>query len=164
MNECPICLESCNCLVDLECNHSFCRDCLLNWNGSCPICRRTIIIGPIVPNIRLRGLEVSNIRININSPKGTSLPIEQLELDVLHTIFGSLNKKNISDLNIFDKTLIQDFKGNCWWVGVIISKDDNILELEHTIFLKRNGGSIFRTSPRKRSVYVCSEDSLFVLL
>ena len=68
------------------------------------------------------------------------------------------------DLNIFDRTLIQDFRGNSWWIGVLISKNDNVLELEHTIFLKRSGGSMFRTSPKKRLLTVRPEDSLYVLL
>jgi hypothetical protein len=38
---CPICFEE-KSLVRLTCNHSFCDECLREWNVSCALCRKPI--------------------------------------------------------------------------------------------------------------------------
>ncbi len=40
--ECSICYDEIKNKVSLECNHSFCRDCIYRWvvkSGNCPMCR-----------------------------------------------------------------------------------------------------------------------------
>jgi len=38
---CPICFEE-KSLVRLTCNHSFCNECLREWNITCALCRKPI--------------------------------------------------------------------------------------------------------------------------
>lgn len=43
--ECSICYEEIKNKVSLECNHSFCKDCIYRWivkAGNCPMCRTTV--------------------------------------------------------------------------------------------------------------------------
>ena len=42
---CPVCYEESKDTVVTRCEHSFCRECLINWtteNGTCPMCRELI--------------------------------------------------------------------------------------------------------------------------
>ena len=42
---CPICFELIDDLIKLECNHSFCKNCINKWRqnaNTCPCCRKNI--------------------------------------------------------------------------------------------------------------------------
>jgi len=44
MTECAICLECLNLPVKLNCNHSFCYECIIKCdNNLCPLCRNVVI-------------------------------------------------------------------------------------------------------------------------
>ena len=116
MEECPICFESSN-MVSLRCNHCFCQECLDRWSASCPLCRKNILRNPISQS------NFSNIDINIESPKGTSLPICNYEKNIMREIFGSFREKKLEDLNLNYQILVQNYIGNCWWIGKISKID-----------------------------------------
>ncbi len=110
MDECPIFFESSN-MVSLRCNHIFCQICLDRWPSSCPLCRENILRNPISQS------DFSNIDINIESPKGTSLPISNYEKNIIREIFGSFRNKTLEQLSLTNNILVQNYIGNCWWVG-----------------------------------------------
>lgn len=157
MDECPICFESSN-MVSLRCNHSFCQICLDRWLSSCPLCRENILRNPISQS------DFSNIDINIESPKGTSLPISNYEKNIIREIFGSFRNKTLEQLSLTNNILVQNYIGNCWWVGKISKIEGNFLDLENTVFIKRNSGAMFNASPSTRTIEIMDRDSLYVLL
>jgi hypothetical protein len=43
--ECSICYEEIKDKISLECNHSFCKECIYRWvvkSGTCPMCRKCV--------------------------------------------------------------------------------------------------------------------------
>ena len=66
MENCVICLEQCNNMVNLTCTHAFCIDCLNTWrqtSNSCPLCRQNIVLTS--SQINVTGIELSDIPVNI---------------------------------------------------------------------------------------------------
>lgn len=53
--ECPICWDPVSSPIILQCNHMYCRDCLVetikHGNKTCPYCRASIEISPIKPTL-----------------------------------------------------------------------------------------------------------------
>lgn len=160
MSDCPVCLEVCN-LVTLDCSHSFCRNCLQNWTTNCPICRQEQSYSINVNNIIMNGVSPINLNISIESPKGTSVGIQENEISSLRNIFGNFNKLRFCQLDRFDKILLQSYSNNSWWIGLIDNISGNKIKLKNTIFLKRSSGSIFYTSPSVRVIDTYENDSFF---
>ena len=102
-----------------------------------------------------------NLNISIESPKGTSVKIQENEISSLRNIFGNFNKLRFCQLDKFDKILLQSYSNNSWWIGLIDDISGNKIKLKNTIFLKRNSGSIFYTSPSVRVIDTCENDSFF---
>ena len=163
MEECPICMSNCS-LSNLDCGHSFCNSCLSRWTITCPICRRHQSFSIRLNNFILDESNVKYIDININSPKGESLPIDDIEINKLKGIFGNFNVIEKENVVRFDKLLIQEYRGNCWYIGVVKKIEENEFEIDNTIFLKRNSGSIYYTQPSFRKIKIHENDSFFKLI
>lgn len=39
VKDCPVCYDNTMCILNYNCKHSFCKDCLEKWTRVCPICR-----------------------------------------------------------------------------------------------------------------------------
>ena len=163
MSECPICFNDSD-LINLNCNHFFCRTCLSRWTGSCPMCRQNINISINLQNLTLNDSCPKNIGLSILSPKGESNPIIEAEVHILENIFGSFKKVNLNEVRVFDKLMVQEYKGNSWFVGIVNEISNYDISLINTIFIKRNNGKIFFTKPNKRDITISNKDLLFQLL
>tara|TARA_B100000161_G_scaffold265317_1_gene240981 strand:- start:315 stop:707 length:393 start_codon:yes stop_codon:yes gene_type:complete len=111
-------------------------------------------------------LEDSNPRslnISISSPKGTSLPIQDNELQILTNIFGNLIEINYCNINLCDKVVFQNYKNNCWWIGKVLNREPNRIKIDKSIYLERGSGNIYKSSPEIRSIEIDSEDTFFIL-
>ena len=54
---CPICLENCTKPTTIDCNHTFCYDCIRKWIGikrKCPVCDEEINVQKYVRKKRLK--------------------------------------------------------------------------------------------------------------
>ncbi len=163
MEECPICMNNCS-LSNLDCGHSFCNSCLSRWTITCPICRRHQSFSIRLNNFILDESNVKYIDININSPKGESLPIDDIEINKLEGIFGNFTVIEKENVRRFDKLLIQEYRGNCWYIGVVKSVEENEFEIDNTIFLKRNSGLMYYTQPSMRKIEIQEKDLFFKLI
>lgn len=165
MNECPICFETRN-LSSLSCSHSFCRRCITRWRISCPMCRSPIEATTFdisTNNLTLKDSDPRRLNISIQSPKGTSLPIQKSELNILRRIFGNFNKIDLENINNYDKIIFQNYKSNCWWVGIILSKTFDSITIDNSIYLQRGNGSIYNASPLIRTINIGEYDTYFIL-
>ena len=109
MNTCPVCYENRN-LVTLGCSHSFCSSCLDRWTTTCPMCRANIdssILDISTNDLVLEDSNPRSLNISISSPKGTSLPIQDNELQILTNIFGNLIEINYCNINLCDKVVFR---------------------------------------------------------
>jgi hypothetical protein len=61
---CPVCFEE-KSLVRLTCQHSFCAECLHEWNTTCPLCRKPIKLGLTKYQKLYIGLYFSVLIVNI---------------------------------------------------------------------------------------------------
>ena len=166
MNTCPICYENRN-LINLNCSHSFCSQCINRWRTTCPLCRATIsssCFGISTNNLVLEDSNPRRLNISISSPKGTSLPIERSELEILTSIFGNFSKTELNLINNFDKIIFQNYLNNCWWIGNVLSLNNDNITIDNSIYLQRNDGLIYNASPMTRTIKVGERDTFFIVL
>ena len=91
--ECSICYEEVKNKVSLECNHSFCKDCIYRWivkAGNCPMCRRTVRYP-----VRLDA-------INHNSYNGSLITVSSYRFTLDTTLFPEF-VDYVTDLIEFDE-------------------------------------------------------------
>lgn len=80
IQRCPICLDMCPKLIELQCGHSFCRPCLTtsaaNNMTSCAICRREQVIDPELLRVQFDEHRMMNLaqRLAIPPPTRPRLP------------------------------------------------------------------------------------------
>jgi hypothetical protein len=171
MQNCSICLESFNNMVNLTCTHLFCSDCLFTWrqrSNSCPICRQHIELES--SHISVTGIELSDtpISIGFNSPseKGSSAPIEDEEFNILRYIFSSnFENVNLSQFinndYINNKIMIQDYLSNGWWIGIVVFQNNNSVKLDQAIRIHRENGRMYNCSPTLRNINLHNSDLIY---
>lgn len=56
-NDCPICMDKCKRPITVECDHTFCYECIKKWMGikrQCPVCDKSINVSTYVRRKRLK--------------------------------------------------------------------------------------------------------------
>ena len=160
---CCICMLN-NSNTNLGCNHSFCYDCISNWrqrNNTCPICRQIIRYRESDYLMSL-GDKIKYTGITEYSQKGTSKELTLNETNILKNIFGNFIRFSKENLIIGDKILFQKYRDNCWFYGKIINLDN--LEIDDSVFICRNSGKIFKTSPFNHKLIKDANDKIFKIL
>lgn len=103
--KCPICLDVFVNPTTLMCQHSFCRDCLINAHSrKCPYCNLSII-GPLIKNTKLELLTEKIFADKVKNKKEhllQEMKIKEIKSDIekkLKTDFYKFADKDIIDTN-----------------------------------------------------------------
>ena len=157
-------------MLNFHCNHFMCSNCLANLQNSdlpdlCPFCRRRIVVrqklnfSKTPVNIFLGQLSQRRIP---NNEKCIPNPISEYEMEVLKYYFGDFSeKRNIDELAIQKKILIQCYSSDCWYIGTLIDSSTNNLKLDDCICISRCNGLSYKTQPKIRKIDFCGNDKLF---
>lgn len=164
---CPICFDEVSdniTLVQLDCQHSLCSNCLdilRNYSNSCPICRCSINQS----NLSLNSISEKPRRLNMTfpSPKGTSIEVSDYELIRLKRVFGDFDPIELGEINIGNKILLQNYLNNCWWYGSVLSINDNRIKLGNCIYNQRSNGLIYKATPSVRNIEYSNRDKFMIL-
>ena len=76
---CPICFKRAN--YTTVCKHTFCKKCLYRWSGTCPLCRRSLVLE--YPNTRAMSTKEmvwTHIKILLSNVRRTHRTIDKLRL------------------------------------------------------------------------------------
>ena len=67
-------------------------------------------------------------------------------------------------INNFDKIIFQNYLNNCWWIGNVLSLNNDNITIDNSIYLQRNDGLIYNASPMTRTIKVGERDTFFIIL
>ena len=110
MNQCAVCYEDIEQEVVLPCNHSFCKDCILNWskqnifqlNETCPLCRNQFKLCEITiknnNNKRTTRSDTEKIRVRFFIKKFQQ---QVLDFENLKNILKNLPDDDTNSINFY---------------------------------------------------------------
>ena len=114
---CSVCLDDKNNMViPYECQHSYCSDCIKQWNRPCPLCRSNFTNTNTNTNTNTTFNTISQVSINCLLQNNQKLPIQH------HALYKRTWKKNECIDNSHSLSYLSPYG------VVVICEDCNIIQ------------------------------------